>query len=61
MPDYTLKDRRVTCIQMNDAQGVPSQTEGTIQYVDDMKQIHVKWDNGSTLALIPNEDRYVIH
>lgn len=59
--DYKLKDKRVTCIHMNDAQGVPPNTEGTIQYTDDLGQIHVKWDNGSTLALVPDEDRYSIH
>ena len=31
---------------------------GTVQFVDDWGQIHVKWDNGSTLALNPKTDSY---
>jgi hypothetical protein len=61
MADYSLQGKRVTCISMDDLQGVPPQTEGTIQFVDGIGQIHVNWDNGSQLALIPNEDKYVIH
>lgn len=55
-----LKGKRVRCIFMNDSQGVPSGTEGTITMVDDIGTIHVIWDNGSTLGLVPNEDRYQI-
>ena len=29
---------------------------GTIDFVDDMWTIHVTWDNGSTLGLVPGED-----
>lgn len=32
---------------------VPAGMRGTVNYVDDQSQIHVKWDNGSGLALIP--------
>ena len=35
----------------------PSGTTGTVEHVDDMGQIH--W-TGSSLALIPNEDRFHI-
>lgn len=55
-----LKGKRVRCIQMNDKYPVPSGTEGTINYVDDIGTIHVSWDNGSTLGLVPNEDKYQI-
>lgn len=34
--------------------------EGSVDYVDDMGQIHMKWDNGGTLALIPEIDKYEI-
>lgn len=33
-------------------------TKGTVQGVDDIGQIMVEWDNGSTLSLIPGADRY---
>ena len=43
---------------MNDEYPVESGTEGTITCVDDMGTIHVKWDNGRTLGLCRDEDRY---
>lgn len=55
-----LIGRRVLCIKMNDEYSVPSGTKGTIDHVDDIGTIHVKWDNGSTLGLVPNEDMYEV-
>ena len=31
---------------------------GTIDFVDDTGTIHVNWDNGSQLGLVPGEDQY---
>jgi len=55
-----LKGKSVRCIKMNDEYPVPSGTIGTIINVDDIGTIHVKWDNGSMLGLVPNEDIYEI-
>ena len=55
-----LKGKTVTCISMNDPYPVPSGTKGIIQFIDDIGQIHVKWENGSSLALVPGNDSYVI-
>jgi hypothetical protein len=33
---------------------------GTVEFVDDIGNIHMKWDNGGTLALIPEIDLYEI-
>lgn len=33
-------------------------TRGTVDFVDDMGSVHMKWDNGRTLALIPGEDSF---
>ena len=49
---------RVILEDMDDIQAPPSGTKGEVQYVDDMGQIHVKWDNGSGLALIPGVDKF---
>ena len=36
---------------MDDPQAPPSGTKGEVMFVDDIGQIHVKWETGSTLAL----------
>lgn len=35
-------------------------TEGVVDLVDDDGQLHMKWDNGRTLALIPGEDSFTV-
>ena len=35
-------------------------TEGIVDVVDDDGQLHMKWDNGRTLALIPGEDSFTV-
>ena len=35
-------------------------TEGVVQLVDDAGQLHMKWDNGRTLAIIPGEDSFTV-
>ena len=34
--------------------------KGTVGHVDDIGTIHVSWDNGSKLGLVPGEDKYKI-
>ena len=59
-----LKERypvgtRVVLRHMDDPYApVPPSTKGTVTYVDDMGQIGVKWDNGSSLSLVPSEDSF---
>ena len=49
---------RLELINMEDAQAVPSGTKGRVVCVDDMGTIHMKWDNGRTLGLIPGVDSF---
>ena len=35
-------------------------TEGEVDFVDDIGQLHMKWDNGRTLALVPGEDSFSV-
>lgn len=52
------KGTRLELIYMEDSQAVPSGTKGTVVCVDDMGTIHMKWDNGRTLGLIPESDSF---
>ena len=48
-----------TRVCLHEMIGEPQMTyglTGTVQCVDDRGSIHVKWDNGSTLALLQEED-----
>lgn len=52
---------RIRLSQMNDPYApVPPGTEGSVACVDDACQIHMIWDNGRTLALIPGEDSFSV-
>lgn len=37
---------------------IPPGTKGTVSNVDDMGTIHVHWDNGRGLGLIPDADEF---
>lgn len=55
---YT-KGMRLECIRMPEEKyPVPKGTKGTVILVDDAGTIHVQWDNGSSLGLIPNVDKF---
>ena len=34
-------------------------TEGEVDFVDDIGQLHMKWDNGRTLALAPGRGQFL--
>lgn len=51
------KGTRIRCLYMNDPyQPVPQGMTGTVTAIDDAGTIHVHWDNGSSLGLIPGID-----
>lgn len=59
--DTTLKGKRIRLTEdMNDPQPIRKNEEGIIKFTDGIGQIHVDWDNGRSLAVVPNEDKYVI-
>lgn len=50
---------RLLLLSMDDPYApIPSGTRGTVEHVDDAAQIHMRWDNGRTLAIIPEEDDF---
>lgn len=54
------KGMRVQLEYMDDVQGPPKGTKGTISCVDDIGTIFVNWDNGCGLGLIVGKDKFKI-
>ena len=50
----------VELIAMDDVQAPPVGTRGEVWGVDDMGDVMVTWQNGSTLSLIPGVDPFRI-
>jgi hypothetical protein len=56
-----LKGKRVELISMEgDEAPVAPGEKGTVEIVDDIGTLHVKWDNGRSLGLVPGVDRYKV-
>ena len=49
---------RIRLIRMDDVQAPPPGTKGTVRDVDDIGNVLMKWDNGSGLNLVPEEDEF---
>lgn len=59
MKENYLPGTRIMLLNMDDPYApIPSGTKGTVVHVDDAAQIHMRWDNGRTLALVPDEDSF---
>ena len=43
---------------MEDEMAVPPGSMGTVDFIDDAGQIHMNWDCGRSLALIPGVDSF---
>lgn len=57
----SAKGQRVMLIQCTDPYAtLPAGSKGTVQFVDDLGTVHVRWDNGSTLGLVPGHDAWMI-
>jgi len=53
--------QRVRAIQINDPYTrIKSGECGTIRFIDDLETIHVNWDSGSVLGIIPEIDEFEI-
>ena len=50
---------RLMLLHMNDPYApVPDGMRGTVDCIDDLSQIFMKWDNGRTLPIVPGEDSF---
>lgn len=47
---------RVVLVQMDDPQAPPVGTQGTVHGVDDLGDLLVRWDNGSSLKVVYGVD-----
>ncbi len=60
LKEHYVDGLRVELISINDDFcNLKKGDKGTITGVDDIGQIHVNWDNGSILALVYGEDRFI--
>lgn len=58
---YATKGRRVRLVHCTDPWTALSPGSlGTVSLVDDMGTVHVHWDDGSRLGLVPGEDSWVV-
>ena len=64
--DNTNKDpiakvgMRIRMLSMEDEFPVDEGMEGTIYNIDDLGTLHVKWDDGRNLGIIPGIDEYQV-
>jgi hypothetical protein len=54
-----LKGKRIELLSTSDPYTkLKPGDRGTVQFIDDIGTVHVAWDNGSTLGLVPGEDQF---
>lgn len=49
---------RIMLEHMEDNWAVPRGTRGSVTQVDDAGTIHMKWDNGRSLGIVPQVDQF---
>lgn len=54
------KGTKVRLLAMEDVQAPPVGAKGEVRGVDDVGSILVRWENGSSLSLIPGVDAFEI-
>lgn len=48
----------IIMLSMNDPDPIPPGTIGVVELIDSRGTIHVKWENGRSLGVIPGEDKF---
>ena len=49
---------QIRLLRMNGEEQMPSGMQGTVRRVDDIGQIHISWENGSSLPVNTEEDEF---
>ena len=47
-------------VEMQGEKQMPKGLRGVVTHIDDAAQIYVRWQNGSSLAIIPEVDKFII-
>jgi hypothetical protein len=55
-----IRDANGDVLTIDDNVTVPPGTEGTVRSIDDGGTLHVGWDNGARLGLLPGYDEFEI-
>lgn len=56
--EYPEGSRIVMVLMEDDPRPIAPGSVGTVNHVDDAGQIHISWDSGRTLAVIPGVDKF---
>jgi len=54
------KGTKIRLIYMYNEPQMPKDLIGVVDHIDDINQIHVNWENHSSLALVPEVDKFEI-
>ena len=55
---YPIGTKLQMITMRNEKYPVPPGTIGEVTHIDDLGSIHMKWQNGSSLAIIPEVDSF---
>lgn len=58
--NYPLETKIKLLKETEDKQPILAGTIGIVDYIDSEGQLHMKWENGRTLALIPEVDQFEV-
>ena len=47
-------------VEMQGEKQMPKGLRGVVTHIDDAAQIHVRWQNGSSPAIIPEVDKFIV-